>query len=240
MTCIAPPALTDAVLLRYLDGEAADEVMNHLQACGSCRARTKELALVHGLFAKKLFRANCPTSSELGEYRLNILGVRASRQIKRHLDVCIYCPSELEELDEYLGLVSSDINHSSSQRLRRLVAQLLSSGSGIPPALPSFAPALSGVRGEGRRPVIYRVEDVQIALTTVPKPEMDGMNSILGIVTALPDEGCRALLVKDATVLAHSAVDAAGTFIFDALPAGKYKLILRCEEVEIVIEEFQV
>ena len=183
----------------------------------------KELALVHGLFAKKLFRANCPTSSELGEYRLNILGVKASRQINRHLDVCIYCPSELEELDEYLGLVSSDIDHSFSQRLgtRR-------------PAHPIRAAyrrrfhllhqRSSGVRGGGRRPVIFRADEVQIALTTVPKPEMDGMIFILGIVTALPDEGRRALLVKDAIVLAHSAVDAAGTFTLLCPPGGKVSI----------------
>lgn len=126
---------------------------------------------------------------------------------------------------------SSRLKQSSAALLRRLIAVVVSEGSGV-----GFAPAW-GVRGsmlaDGQW--LFRAEDFEIDLRAARKGEAW---SLAGQLFGMPDAE-RVLLegpVPSATVVLGPTHE----FAFDSLVAGSYRVTVQGGEVEVVIPRVDI
>ena len=248
MTCLFPPELDEATLLRYLDGEpGADidrqDVARHLTQCPSCRQRAVRLARQQGRLARGLYRRDCPSTMDLGDYHLRLLTRRRAAEVGRHVKECPHCRAEIERLDEFLGAVAPDLEIGSAQRIKVWVAQLVSAGgelgrlAGPPPAL---APAYAALRGELGAPLLYRAGEAQIAITTQPDGELPGRVALLGLVTGVAAAGWSARLWQDDRQAAQAEVDELGNLVMAGLAPGVYDMLLAGPDEEIHITGLDV
>ena len=65
---------------------------------------------------KKLYRAACPDSLELGEYQLGMLQAERKAWIQTHLAECRFCTAEVAQLNGYLTDLKPDLELSLAER----------------------------------------------------------------------------------------------------------------------------
>jgi hypothetical protein len=241
MTCVSPPELDDRELLTYMDGEAATDVVAHVERCPHCRERARRIARVQGRLTTQLYRIACPSTEDLGEYHLRVLPRDRAAAVARHLKECPHCTREVAQLRDYLGDLAPDLEFSSLERIRVLVAQLVRGGreSGGAGAL-APAPAYAGLRGEEEGPRIYRADETQIAIEIQDDPEQRDHRILLGLLTGMDIHGLTAHLWQADQRIAGAAVDELGNFVIPSLAPGSYELILSGPEVEIHIQDLVV
>jgi anti-sigma factor RsiW len=245
MTCMSPPELDEGALLRFLDGrrdgEANQQVARHLQDCAYCRQRARRLARLQRGLTAALYRRDCPTSLELGEYRLRVLPSRRAEAVKRHLAGCPRCSAEVARLDGFLAELAPELQTSATQRIKVWVAELVSAAGDFGRAAgPTLAPGYAGVRGGVPGPLLYRAGDAQIALTVQPDSGKPALVMALGLVTGVEGEGWQARLWHGDQRVAEAPVDELGNFVLAGLPPAVYGLTLAGPEAEIHIPELDL
>lgn len=241
MACASPPELEDEQILKYLDGEADPRVAAHVAQCAHCRERVKRLARLQEQLTAQLYRTQCPTSQELGEYHLGTLPGERAVLIAQHVAECPHCAEELAQLKEYLGAVASDLEVGPVERARVWVAELIRGGTGMAgQGRLTSAPAYAGVRGEGEGPRIYQAGEVQVAIDVQEDMEQPGLHALLGLVTGIQGEGWAVHLWRENQDVAQTAVDDLGNFVIRGLAAGQYELILSGLNAEIHIHNMNV
>src|SRR5687768_13842228 len=143
MPCKNPPPLNDEILSAVLDGDAAPEVLAHLESCADCAARLALARRFEGALSQRLHRWDCPPAQQLGDYHIGLVSFAEQRRIATHLEVCVACSAEIEELRVFLAEEAPvPVRETRPEiapverpgRLRSLVAQLL-------PRTPGFAMA---------------------------------------------------------------------------------------------------
>jgi hypothetical protein len=224
--------------LAYLDGEATALVVAHLSQCPACRQRTRQLALLQAHLTSQLYRLECPTPHELGEYHLGILARLQAAAVAAHLIECPHCMAELAQLQGYLAELSAELEPSIVERARVLVARLI--GGGNRAGTPAFAPAMAGIRGEGAEPSVYQAGDLQITIMVEPDDEQPDQQMLLGLLVAARPEQLQAQLWQAAQLVASAPVDAAGNFILPNLSPGVYELMLHGQDLEIHIQALKI
>jgi hypothetical protein len=248
MTCLFPPELDEATLLRYLDDEPGvgidrKDVARHLAQCPSCRQRAARLALVQKRLRRGLHRSDCPSTLELGDFHLHLLARRQAAAVARHVRQCPHCRAELERLDEFLGAVAPDLQAGAAQRIKVWVAQLVSAGgelgrmAGSPPAL---APAYAALRGEQPASLLYRAGEAQIAIAVQPDAERPGRVVLLALVTGIAAAGWSARLWREDRQVAQAVVDELGNLVMAGLAPGVYDLALAGVDTEIHVTGLEV
>lgn len=241
MTCILPPELDDGTLLAYLDGEGDQKVSAHLEQCQYCRERAEQLGRLQERVRAGMYRIDCPTSMELGEYQLGVLADARSRVIARHLKDCPHCGREVGQLKAYLGDLSADLEFSLGERIRVLVAKLLPTGGQTNPlGAPTLAPAFAGLRGEDGGPRLYQAGEAQVAIEIMDDPMHGDRKMILGLVTGMATSELVAHFWLDDRRVGEVAVDELGNLVIPDLVPGSYQLILSGPEVEIHIRDLDV
>ncbi len=248
MTCVSPPELTDGNLLAYLDGEVDDHAKKHLENCPSCRGRARRLARRQSDMTARIYRFDCPSPLELGEYRLGVLPAGRAAGVARHLAACPRCTQEVAQLAGYLADLAPELELSplerAGERLRVLVARLASGGAaGDLLALPGPALAYAGLRGQEdqARALIFEAEQVQIALDVQADPAHPGRQTILGLVAGVDDpQAYQVYLWKDNQRVTAVALDDTVNFVIPDLAAGRYELILSGPGVEVHVQDVPV
>jgi anti-sigma factor RsiW len=236
VSCAFPPEVDRIDLLAYLDGEADEEVARHLARCAYCRGRALALARVEGRLVDALYRVTCPDPQELGEFQLGRLSRTQRAAIRRHVAECPHCAREVAQLEGYLGSLSGELGPGPLERLRVLVAQLISG----PALAPMGQPALAGVRGGARGPAIYQAEEIQIALETEEDEARPGSWVLLGLVTGAPTERMLVQVWQAGRRVGRGQVDSLGNLIIAGLASGIHEIRLSGAEVEIRIPEFPI
>src|SRR5262245_50156781 len=132
MSCSAPPPLSDDEITAALEGQAEPAVLQHLSRCPACAARLAQAQRVEEMLMNRLFRWDCPTPQQLGQYYLKHLTEPERQGITRHLEWCVRCQSEIETLQTFMGADSvSDersfpkVARSFRPRLGELIARLV-------------------------------------------------------------------------------------------------------------------
>jgi hypothetical protein len=243
MACVSQPELDDRALLLYLDGQASAEITAHIEQCSHCRERAQRLAQQEGLLITQLYRVDCPSPSKLGEYHLGVLPLAQRDAIRRHLEECPLCRSEVAQLEGYLDHLASDLEpgplQQVVQRIQVLVARLVGGGSGgsRPGQL-----ALAGVRGDDSgAPLVYHADEVQVIVEVETDAERPDHRTLLGLVVGLEPGSLRqAHLWKAEQRVTATPVDELGSFFLSALSPGTYELILAGPELEIHVQHIQV
>lgn len=176
-----------------------------------------------------LYRAFCPDTSELGEYRFELSPLERAAFIRDHLEECPHCRLELQQLEQFLKDVSPDLEYSPLERFKIWVARLI-------PDLPDASQPLAfGLRGESSDQKFYQAGDAQITLEIQNDPAAPGSKIVLGLVLGIATAGLQIRCLRSGEQYGGSPVDELGNFILAGLEPGEYDLLLQNETVEIQI-----
>ena len=176
-----------------------------------------------------LYRAFCPDTSELGEYRFELSPPERDAFIRDHLKECPHCRLEIQQLAQFLKDVSPDLEYSPLERFKIWIAELM-------PELPDASrPLAFGLRGESSGQKFYQAGDAQITLEIQDDPAAPGNKIVLGLVLGIATAGLQVYYLRSGEQLGSSLVDELGNFILAGLEPGEYDLLLQNETVEIQI-----
>jgi hypothetical protein len=185
--------------------------------------------------AARLYRLDCPTPQELGEYQLGILAQPQAAAVAAHLAECPHCMGEVAQLQGYLADLSADLELSIVERARVLVARLIGGGSSS--GSPSLAPAMAGIRGGEPAAYVYQAGDLQVTLMVEPADEQPDQRMLLGLIAGTDSTNWQARLWQAERLVASAPVDADGNFILASLAPASYELTLHGPDLEIYIQE---
>lgn len=243
MVCVSPPELTDLQLHAFIDGEADAAVQRHVAACPGCRSRADALARWQAALRARLFRAACPPSLELGEYRMGLLPKPQAQAVEHHVAVCPHCQRELAQFAEFMAEPppAADVWAPVKERLRVLVAQLVSGSRSLGVwSGPALAPALAGLRGDEDGPLIFQAEDAELAIDVQPD-EQPGLVTLFGLVTGIEDLASAEVAVwRQNRLVAKTPVDDLGNFVVTRLLPDTHELILTAAGVEIHVQALEL
>src|SRR5437868_700705 len=100
--CRFSSPLTEDELEAALDGVADSSIEQHLQACPYCAARLAEIERFENALTGALYRWDCPSTQELGEYHLRLLSDERQTAITDHLKACLRCRDEFAEIRRFV------------------------------------------------------------------------------------------------------------------------------------------
>jgi hypothetical protein len=218
MQCSSPPPLTDDQITAALDGDAEPSVLNHLARCPSCAVRLAEARQVEQTLKASLRRWDCPKPQQLADYHLGRVSRTDDRAIARHLEQCVRCTEEIEELRLFLATEKKPRPEPPPARPARP-----SLGTLFARMLPQ-APALA-MRGAGREPLMAEADGTTIFLNV--ETTADGRIMLRGQLVADDLDRWTGALVeaRQSSVLqAAAAVDDVGGFSCGPLLAGPTEL----------------
>lgn len=194
------------------------------------------MAVMDKKMTSMLYRALCPSPTELGEYELKMLSGKQARIVEAHLLICPHCRQELNTLRTYLKDLSPDLEFSFVERVKVWVATLL-------PGRGEGGGALDlafGLRGDPGNVSSYQAGDALLTLEVQPDPAQPERKALLGLVTGVDTSGMSAALWREGERIAESNLDELGNLMFQELESGVYDLILHGPEVEIHVHDVSV
>ena len=229
MTCISPPELDELQLAAYVDGTAGIDVSAHMERCPHCAARAQRTARWQQSLKSRVQRATCPPALELGEYHLGFFTGAQAVAIARHIVECPHCALELKQLRAYLRAEAAaeqlPATQGAGEELKEYLGGLVNVITGR--VTSGLRPALTGIRGSVREPLLIEAEDVHIMLDV--QPGAAGRGTLAGqVVNEDADHwiGSQIELWQQGQPARITVVDELGTFGFDGLLAGATELLL--------------
>jgi hypothetical protein len=180
-----------------------------------------------------LYRITCPSSSDLGEYHLQMLSDEQTEAIRQHLTTCPHCTRELAQLQSYLKEMAPDLDYTFQERVKIWIARLL-------PAFPATQAPAFAVRGESEGPLMFEAGSYHLTLEVQDDPANPGFRTILGLVIDGEATLQRVELWQDGRSVQETALDDLGNFVFAGVRPGSYDLILSQLAAEVHVQGFTV
>jgi len=229
MTCIDPPELDALQLAAYVDGTAGAEVDAHVERCSHCAARAQRTARWQQSLKSRVQRATCPPALDLGEYHLGLYSGAQAVAIARHIVECPHCALELKQLRAYLraeaAAEQAPATQSAGEELKEHLGGLVNVITGT--ITGGLRPAMVGIRGRVRAPLLIEAEDVHLMLDV--QKGTAGRGTLQGQVVSEDANrwiGSQLELWQRGQPARITVVDEVGTFSFDGLLAGATELLL--------------
>lgn len=216
MKCITSPALDDTQIITYVEGEADDAIVAHIQKCPYCTERASQMALFQNRLRARLYRSTCPSPLEMGDYHLGLLPASQALVVAQHIRECPHCRREVAELEEFMA--GPDARSDLFETAKVLLAQLVGGGA---------TPALGTLRGESKGPLIFEADGVVITLDVQPGPK--GQVSILGQVAADDQDqwtGAKVELQQADSPQMTASLDDLGSFRFEEVRPGSIQITI--------------
>ena len=236
INCAFPPELDDKQLFAYLEGEASQEVLSHLQDCVYCRQKAKALDHFKKRLTSRIYRLTCPSPIELGEYHLRMLPASQILVVRQHLDECPHCVREIAQLEHFLNDQAPAPKDSLLEHAKVLVARLVGEGGF------TFASASAALRGEGKGPITFAAEGIIIVLDVQSTAE--GKVNILGQVAADNQDDWTGALVelrRNNLLQISTPVDDLGAFRCEGVISGQQELrIIPRNGSVVVLSNFEI
>jgi len=244
MACVRSTKLRDGELLAYLAGDADATITGHLARCKECQLRAAALAAQEQQLTTSLYRMDCPSSLQVGEYHLGLLSAAESRAVAAHLYHCPHCKDEVAMLTNYLADVAPTLDRapvpSFLARTRSVVARLVDGFSTLG-GQNSLTPALAGLRGKAGDHRVFEADGVQVIIDVQEDGEHPAQRVILGLLLGLPDpHSVTAHLWRDDRPVTTTTVDELGNFVIPTLMPGIYDLILSSDKAEVHIQALSI
>ena len=245
MKCISSPALDDFQIVSYVEGEADDAVVAHINQCQFCSERANRWTLLQNQFRKQLYRSNCPTSVELGDYHLGLLTAPQALIVSQHLRECALCSREVAELEEFLADPVPEVGLLRAAKL--LIARLVNGNTEPGRQVNDGFTQVSvhALRGEVKGPLTFKADGIVIVLDI--QPTSDGKANLLGQVAADSAEdqdqwtGALVELRQDKHLEFSATLDDLGSFQYqDIIPGPKELQITKKDGSLIVVSSFDV
>lgn len=224
-------------VLAYVDGEATERVADRIRTSPTLMALADEYTRIQSSLRRRLRRFDCPPSVSLGEYELDMLTVAERTRIASHVQDCPHCAGELRILRQFLGDRMPNPPIVASDRLRRIVAHLVS-----PPRFASAHWALRSAAGGSE--MTFSTEEVSIVLASEPHTQ-EGRWILSGMIWHDEDdfstlEGSTAALIAENASPQTTQIGAVGDFLFPGIPPGIYRLEVTLEDKVITVERLDL
>lgn len=260
--CMNPMAPSDEEILGYVldqDPLTAD-AKAHLASCSLCQQRLAYYAQFNHTLLTTLYRTQCPTAMQLNFYCAgNILSIDEIFSIAHHLKECPLCFTEVADIRKTLANFNPFLGDEfqpirTMQRLppllRRIVASLV---TGQPRLVTRSSQA-----NQNGWPRQYRAESLNISLhlsrasngdilllglftSDDPDQSVDAFEDVVAeLYPTAVSEALPAFLGMTVQPLLSSTVDDLGNLIFNAVQPGRYTMLVRLPDTEIVIEGLSI
>ncbi|HET8629404.1 MAG TPA: zf-HC2 domain-containing protein [Thermomicrobiales bacterium] len=235
MNCIDPGVATPEDLLAYADGDAPPTIVEHVRACPACAAVAAGYAAAQRHLRRRLYRFDCPSPQELGDYELGLLPPAERTRVAAHVVACPHCADELRTLRDFLAGEPAALTRPTGP-LRRLVATLLEPAPGA---------AYAGLRGaDDATAQTYQAGGVTIALDT-QFDRRRGRGALTGLLwqedpAAADLAGAAATLLAPDGATRTTALDDVGNFAFDDLAPGRYQVEVTLGDQLVTIPELRI
>lgn len=230
------------------------EKIEHLEQCEDCQQRLASYRRLNSRLFSKLYRSACPGAVELNYYCLGGLSPEDRLTIASHVLDCPACADDVAEIRRQQAAFEPVPASGFSLRaaIRRLFATLV-----VQQAQPVVTRDLTPSFGWPRQ---YRAESIDLSLHL--SRATNGETMLVGIVTSR-DQHATAETFEGVTVDLYQApgplaaeggpgaketpmpflstqIDDVGNILLEPLPAGKYVMILRLPDLEVVIDDVQI
>jgi hypothetical protein len=249
----------DEELLRHaLDDESLPwGVEQHLEQCSICRQRLARYKHIETFLTAKLYRSQCPDATKLNFYCAGLMPPDERVDIAKHIAYCPLCADEVADiqyvLKDFVAFSETASPSSLLPTIRRIIASLV-------PWQPQLV--MRGDVASSSWPRQYRAESLNISLHL--SRASSGETLLLGLFTSVnPNESIEVfdgVLVdlyhtsdalmdmgeddsEDAKLIVpvmSSQVDDLGNLVFKAVPMGKYVMIVRLPDTELVINDLAI
>ncbi len=209
-------------IVAFIDGTASPEVASHVQGCAVCSSEANDMRATQDQLRAALYRFDCPTAHQLGEYELGYVAQDERVRIASHALECSLCTEDLKTLRSFMA-VEPVIREGFVSQVRRVLATLVT-------PLPSTS--LSGIRGGAEtRLRQFQAGDTRVSLSH------DG-ESLTGLL--VPAATGQARLLADRGAARTTDVDELGNFDFEDVSAGAYTLEIELADEIIVVEQLSL
>ena len=228
--CVNASELESGDLLAYVAGEPRSGVEDHLERCPACRADTAAYAELQRRLQTTFLRQSCPPALTLAEYALGVLAPQARQTMAAHLVECPHCRAEQRDAVAFLTADYRPQARGVLAGIRRFLAQ---------PMRP--APALAGLRGAaGAESVTYDADGARLTIG-VQSAARGGTFVIAGLVEdGQRFENASITLFKGEILVEARVVDDLGSFSFEAVTTGVYRLELQTGDLQIEVDPLTV
>jgi hypothetical protein len=224
------PTISDEEFWQYVENRDDPTITQRVEQSEAQHQRAKAVIKLRNL----LYRATCPTAHELGEYYVGQLPRKQTKAVQNHLNYCPYCSRELLMYNEFMG--ETEPQPVLLERMRVMIARLWQDVIGSDPSWqPTFA-----TRGEEPTTIYAADEGIQIALRSQEDTSHPGYKLLVGLIAGVQSERLRVHLWLAEQLLATTAVDALGNFLFENLEPQTYELVIQGDALLIQIQTFPV
>lgn len=186
-----------------------------------------------------LFRVDCPTAAELGDYHLHLLDGERGAVIAGHLQICPHCAAEVAQLTSFLAEVGHDLEISTGERLRKWIGRLLtppSTSTGLRPAM--------ALRGDDHPPLTFVAGPAQIVLEFEIDASGVDCRTVIGLIVGVDATSLQAALWPEegdsVAPVSEAPVDNLGGFTLMGIVPGRYELLLIGDDVEYRLQGLDV
>ncbi len=228
--------ITPEAILAYLDGEELPHVAAYLQTSPEGATLAAEYQALQGNLARMLYRHDCPTTQQLGDYALHLPAQAEQVAIAAHVTTCPHCTDELAQIRTFLAIEADPPPLSLIERARR---QLTATLAVLPTATSA---ALRGSAGASVQ--TYQVEDITVTIDPLASSH-GGRSDLAGLIWREHDDapavaGAPVTLVAPDAPQQTTEIDEFGNFLFADVPHGDYQLEVVLGDDTIVINNLRV
>lgn len=238
MTCIDPPELDPIQLSMFLDGEANDNIVNHLRHCAYCREHANRLGSTQQSLKALLHRRSCPRPEQLRDYAWDLLPTEEVAIVAHHLSRCPHCNHELlnNYLEERSPLEAIWLPASALlNRVKVFIATLIPAA----PLRPAYREHQGGATQIETK--LYQASDnVFVGIMIEEDDNHSGHKILAGTVSGINTEGLQLDLWLTNQLMRTLTLDAGGDFQISDLAPQTYELILTGPELKIHIPKLPV
>ena len=201
-----------------------------------------------------LFRSDCPSKMDLGEYEMGLLSSQRRDELASHLNECPQCQVDLVQMQHFMTLPAIGIETMRTraeqrspllERIKVIVVDLLTPPAGIQGSL-ALQPVMRGAESETRTKVI-QADAYIVALSAQDNKAPRPNGQIIGDITPLADDdesfqNWTADLWRSGQLLASTPVADDSHFIFEDVQFEEqpHDLILSGPTVEIHLQNLQM
>jgi hypothetical protein len=175
----------------------------------------KQVALARQFESKLksvLFRWDCPTAQELGDYHFQLIDPTTATKIKDHLTHCVHCQAELEELTAFL---KQSPQITPEPKIEKLLRGLPRPGDIIARLLPPLPHrAATGLRGDSQGPRILQADGMTLFIETEKQNSHFLIKGQLAADELEEWYGSLVQVVQGADLISVTSVDDEGGFQF--------------------------
>ncbi len=230
------PHLDDVEISMYLEGDADEDTLLHMEQCAGCRARAEHFATQQDHLRGLLHRSTCPQPDQLRDYAWDLLADdELEKSIQHHLGFCPYCTHDYFH-DYYAG-------DTSGEDLFTVAA-----AGGRPPfrqAVRIETMAHSGHQRDGNRPkskVALFQGDANSMLMITELPDDGDTDSFVleGNVSGIETDGLQVNVWLAERLIATCLLDPAGDFRVVGLQPGNYEIILNGSTFKLRVQHLAV